>query len=100
MLVALSVRRLKPGAYDAFRRAWQPDEFPPGFERAFHVRGVGDPDEVISFGFLEGQASDLDSIRAEIKDVEERRQQAMAPHVEELIVDGIYEVADEVVPVA
>ena len=100
MLVALSVRKLKPGAYDEFRRAWQPDEFPPGFDRAFHVRGVRDPDEVISFGFLDGQADDVKALREEIKDTDERRQRAMAPYVEELIVDGLYEVAEEVVPAA
>jgi hypothetical protein len=100
MLVALSVRKLKPGAYEDFRRAWEPDEFPPGFQRAFHVRGIHDPDEVVSFGFIEGDASGLDSLREQIQDVEERRQAAMAPHVQELIVDGIFEVVDEVAPVA
>jgi hypothetical protein len=98
MLVGLSVRKLKPGAYDDFRRAWQPDEFPPGFDRAFHVRGVRDPDEVISFGFIDGDAGDVDAIRAQIGEVEARRQRAMAQYVEETVVDGIYVVADEVVP--
>jgi hypothetical protein len=100
MLVALSVRKLKPGAFDDFRRAWEPDEFPSALQRAFHIRSVSDPDQVISFGFLDGRASDLDAIRAEIKDGEDSRQRAMAPHVEEVTVDGIFEVVDEVVPVA
>jgi hypothetical protein len=98
MLVGLSVRKLRPGAYEEFRSAWQPDEFPPGFDRAFHIRGVRDPDEVISFGFIEGEAADVDAIRGQIADVEERRQRAMAPYVVETVVDGIYEVADEVAP--
>jgi hypothetical protein len=100
MLVALSVRRLKPGHYDDFRRAWEPAEFPSALQRAFHVRSVSDPDQVVSFGFLDGRASDLEAIRAEIGDEEDSRQRAMAPHVQEIVVDGIFEVVDEVVPVA
>ena len=33
MMCAVVVRRLKPDAYEAFRRAWEPltdDEWPPG----------------------------------------------------------------------
>jgi len=100
MLCALSVRKLKPGAYDDFRRAWEPDEFPSTLQRAYHVRDVSDPDLVISFGFLDGEASDLDTIRQEIAGGEPDRQSAMAPYVDELIVDGLYEVVEEVVPPA
>lgn len=98
MLVALSVRKLKPGAYDAFRKAWEPDEFPSPLQRAYHVRDVSDPDTVISFGFLDADTSDLDDFRAEVAEVEERRQAAMAAHVDALIVDGVFEVVEEVVP--
>jgi hypothetical protein len=100
MLCALSVRKLKPGAYDDFRKAWEPDEFPRSLRRAYHVRDVSDPDLVISFGLLDIDASDLGRLREEIDETEEQRQAAMAPHVEELIVDGIYEVVEEVVPAA
>jgi hypothetical protein len=100
MLCALSVRRLKPGAYDDFRRAWEPSEFPSALQRAYHVRDVSDPDVVISFGFLDGDASDVDAFRQEVAGVEKDRQAAMAQHVDELIVDGVYEVAEEVVPAA
>jgi hypothetical protein len=31
-----TARRLKPGAWDQFRRAWDPgDDKPPGFQRAY-----------------------------------------------------------------
>ena len=100
MLCALSVRRLKPGSYDDFRAAWEPDEFPRALKRAYHVRDVNDPDVVISFGLLDAEASEISSFRGEIADVEDGRQAAMAPFVEELIVDGLYEVVEEVVPAA
>ena len=38
MIVMFSARRLKPGAWDQFRRAWDPDDAkPPGFQRAYHA---------------------------------------------------------------
>jgi hypothetical protein len=100
MLCALSVRKLKPGAYDEFRAAWEPEQFPSALRRAYHVRDVSDPDLVISFGLIDADAGDLDRLREEIDETEERRQEAMAAHVDELIVDGIYEVVEEVVPAA
>jgi hypothetical protein len=100
MLCALSVRKLKPGAYDDFRGAWEPEEFPRALQRAYHVRDLNDPDLVVSFGLLDVEASDLGRLREEIDEHEEDRQAAMARYVDELIVDGIFEVAEEVVPAA
>ncbi len=54
MIVMFSARRLKPGAWDQFRRAWDPgDAKPPGFQRAYHARNIRDEDEVISFGLFD-----------------------------------------------
>jgi hypothetical protein len=100
MLCALSVRRLKPGAYDDFRAAWEPDEFPRELQRAYHVRDVSDPDVVISFGLIDAEPGDIPAFREEVSEVESRRQAAMAEHVDELIVEGLYEVVEEVVPAA
>jgi hypothetical protein len=98
MLCALSVRKLKPGHYDGFRAAWEPDEFPAALQRAYHVRNISDPDLVVSFGFLDGDASDVEAFRAEVDEIEKGRQAAMAAHVDELLVDGVFEVAEEFVP--
>ena len=50
MIVMLSARRLKPGAWEQFRNAWDPgDAMPPGFQRAYHARNIRDEDEVVSF---------------------------------------------------
>ena len=39
MIVMFTARRLKPGAWEDFRRAWDPgDERPPGLQRAYHAR--------------------------------------------------------------
>lgn len=98
MYVALTVRKLKPGAYDAFRAAWQPDEFPPGLVRATHARNVNDPDEVVSFGLVDGSQGDMQAWMAEHADEEKRRQAAMAEHVESTGSDAVYEVIEEVTP--
>ena len=51
MLVMFSPRRLKPGAWEQFRGAWDPGEvLTPGFQRDYHARNIRDEDEVISFG--------------------------------------------------
>lgn len=96
MLCALSVRRLKPGAYDDFRRAWEPEEFPEGFTRAYHLRNLGDENQVVSFGFYDGTLEDLERIRDDQKEGE--RQNRMAEFIESTSVDAMFEVVEEVTP--
>jgi hypothetical protein len=93
--VALTVRKLKPGSYDDWRKAWEGDrsDWPQGVH-AYVVRNMGDPDEVIAFGMIEG---DLDEIRSgDMADEQQRRTDAMAPYVDSVGADAIYEVVDEV----
>jgi hypothetical protein len=96
MHAALTVRRLKPGSYDEWRKAWEPQEWPEGFRKAYILRRLDDPDEVVAFGFIEG---DIDAIRADERMQEEQRArfERMAPYVESTGADGIYEV-EEVTP--
>ena len=64
MVVFFTARRLKPGAWDQFRRAWDPgDEKPPGFQRAYHARNIRDEDEVISFGLFDMTLDDYHAWR-------------------------------------
>jgi len=100
MLVLMSARRLKPGAFDQFRRAWEPQsgDFPPGFQRAYHARNVRDEDEVVSFGLFDGTLEDFRNWRGQHEQDELKRQDSMAAFVENLHVEGIYEVIDEVGP--
>lgn len=64
MHALLTVRKLKAGSYDDWRSAWQPDEWPEGAQKAYILRNVGDPDEIIAFGFFEG---DLPALRRDRK---------------------------------
>ena len=92
--VALTVRKLKPGSYDDWRRAWEgdPENWPEGVH-AYILRNVNDPDEIIAFGMTERP---IEQVREEIREEQRARVEAMAPYVESIGADGLYEVIDEV----
>ena len=93
--VALTVRKLKPGSYDDWRNAWEGDrsDWPTGVH-AYVTRNLNDPDEIVAFGIVEG---DLEQLRSDDTAAEQqKRTDAMAPYVESVGADGIYEVIDEV----
>ena len=92
---ALTVRKLKPGTYEDWRKAWEgdPDEMPEGGE-VYIIRNLKDPDEIIAFGLIEG---DIDEMRSSMDEDEERkRQEAMAPYIESTGADGMYEVIERI----
>jgi hypothetical protein len=99
MLVFFSGRRLKPGAWDQFRRAWEPaeGEMPDHAVAIYHARNVKDPDEVISFGIFDVDRDGISSVRGEEKD-ELARQDAIASFVKNIPLEGIYEVIEEIKP--
>jgi hypothetical protein len=97
MYSALTVRKLKPGTYDDWRKAWRgtDEEMPEGVQ-AYILRNLKDPDEIIAFGLIEGE---LDQIREGMDPEAERaRQEAMAPYIESIGADGIYEVIERIGP--
>ena len=93
MLCFLTARKLKPGAYEDFRRAWEPEDWDPRFVRAYHVRNLNDENQIVSFGFFEGTADDY---RAMPRDRADARVERMSEYIEQILVDGVYEVIDEV----
>ncbi len=97
MIVMFTARRLKPGAWDQFRRAWDSvDAKPPGFQRAYHARNIRDADEVISFGLFEMTKDDYHHWRAESDAEEMRRVDHLSAFVENELVSGVYEVIETV----
>jgi hypothetical protein len=92
---ALTVRKLKPGTYDEWRKAWEGDEeeMPEGVE-VYILRNLKDPDEIIAFGMFEG---DVDEMKSSFDpEAERKRQDAMAPYVESVGADGMYEVIERI----
>ena len=65
MYAALTVRKLKAGSYDEWRKAWEgdPEDMPEGGE-VYIIRNLKDPDEIIAFGLIEG---DIDAIKALVR---------------------------------
>jgi heme-degrading monooxygenase HmoA len=97
MIVMFSARRLKPGAWEQFRRAWDPgDNRPPGFQRAYHARNIRDEDEVVSFGLFDMTEEDYRRWREEDDAQETQRVGALSAFVANEHVSGVYEVIDEV----
>ena len=97
MIVMFSARRLKPGAWDQFRRAWDSGGTkPPGFQRAYHARNIRDEDEVISFGLFDMSEDDYRRWRADTDAEENQRVDQISAFVQNEYVAGVYEVVDVV----
>jgi heme-degrading monooxygenase HmoA len=97
MIVMFSARRIKPGAWDQFRHAWDPgDAKPPGFQRAYHARNIRDEDEIISFGLFEMTEEEYRRWRAEADAEEMQRVDQLSAFVQNEYVSGVYEVVDVV----
>ena len=89
MKVVFTARRLKPGQYDGFREAWEPEHFPEGFQRALILR---DPDVVVAFGLFDVSDERADQLKNDLQPSERARHDAMAPYVAETLVSGLFDV--------
>jgi hypothetical protein len=98
MLCLLTIRRLKPGAHEEFRKSWAPEKWHGRLVRAYHVRNQDDPNEVITFGFFAGTPEDIDAMRDDPQWMagEERRLRRIAPLEESITLSGVYEVVEEI----
>ncbi len=77
-VVWITTRRIRPGTYEEFRRAWRPKEFPQGMLRAYECFSE-EKNEVVGVSVWDS-AESRERYRA--SDVEAERRQAMAPFVE------------------
>ena len=97
MLVFFSARRLKAGAWDQFRRAWDPgDDKPPGFQAAYHARNIRDEDEVISWGLFDMTVDEYHRWRGEAEADENQRVDRLSAFVENTHASGVYELIETV----
>ncbi len=99
MICALTVRKLNPGTFDQFREAFMSGmegDPPPGFVRFNMLRNAEDPDEVISFGFFDGTPEQLREMAA--NEGYQEQLERIAPFVESVGADGLYEIVEERVP--
>ncbi|HEY8083827.1 MAG TPA: hypothetical protein VIE64_09825 [Solirubrobacterales bacterium] len=96
MLCALTVRKLKPGSMEDFKRAFIPNdemEAPPGWKKFYALQNVNDENEVITFGLFDGT---LEQLREGQQGGEYDERRAKADEfVESVGADGIFEVVEE-----
>jgi hypothetical protein len=96
MLCALTVRQLKPGTFERFAEEFGPPESeapPQGWVRFHMIRDLADENRVVTFGFFDGTLEELERNQAEFG-YEERRA-AVDELVEEVLVNGVFEVVRE-----
>jgi heme-degrading monooxygenase HmoA len=94
MIVMLTTRRLKPGAWEQFLQAWEGSGPPAGLQRAYHARNIRDEDEVVSFGLFDWTKDDYRKWREEADADETQRVDRLSAFVEHEYVSGVYEVVE------
>ncbi len=77
-VVWITTRRIKPGTYEQFRKAWRPGDLPEGMLRAYECFSEG-RSEVVGISTWESLAA---RERYRLSDIESARRRAMAPFVE------------------
>jgi hypothetical protein len=100
MMCAVAVRRIKPGTYEEFRKAWQHDPWLPRYEKALVLRNEDSPDQVMTMAFFEGTPEEYEAARDEPEAMaaEERRFRRIAQLEERVLLSGVYEMVEEVLP--
>jgi hypothetical protein len=97
MICALTVRTLKPGTFDEFREAFlariDAEDPPAGWVHFTMLRNTENPDEVVTFGHFDGTPEDVRRIAAE--QGYDEQLSAIAPYVESVGADGLYEIVEE-----
>jgi heme-degrading monooxygenase HmoA len=97
VICALTVRTLKPGTFDDFREAFmggmKEDSPPEGWVRFDMIRHAEKPEEVICFGFFDSDSVD-ELRRASAEHGYQEQLDRIAPYVESVGTDGLYEVVE------
>lgn len=77
-VVWITTRRIRPGSYEGFRKAWRPSAFPEGMLSAYECFSA-ETNEVVGISIWDSFES---RERYRLSEVEAERQRAMAPYVE------------------
>ncbi len=98
MMAAVTVRQLKPGSYENFRRAWQPDPWLPMLRNALVFRNEDNPDQVLTIGFFDVDPEGADELRDDpnVLRSEEARLRRISEFEERVVLNGIYELVEDV----
>jgi hypothetical protein len=101
-VIPLTVRRLKAGTYEQWRKAWDdpndPDALWMDGEQAYIARSVRDPDVVVAFALFPGDLEELSRLREdpEVERKLQKRSEAISEFTEEVLSDDTYEILEVV----
>lgn len=103
MMYAMVVRRLKPGAYERFRRAWEPDSlehWPAGMTKIWIARSEDDPDVIATWSLFELDEAGYEALRddPEWMSAELGRVERMSEFETEVLASGFFHVLEEIAP--
>jgi hypothetical protein len=98
VIAIVSVRRIKPGTYEEFRRVWEPDPWYPGLKRVLISRGDEDADEVMTVGYFDLSLEEFDKLRdnPDFLAQEEQRLRAMSEFEVSLRMSEVYVVQEDI----
>ena len=96
MIVAIFLRRLKPGKTLAdFTRAWEAER---GFgvpARVFTAVSLSDPSEVLTVGFVDLEPAEMEAGAAKVAEQEHDRHERIAEVIESTELREFYELGSE-----
>jgi hypothetical protein len=97
MMCAVTIRTLRPGTFERFRKDWEPRPWPPRLARVVISRNDQDPDQVLTASFLDVSAEELERLREDpaVLDAEEKRLSRIAEHEQALVFKGVFEVVED-----
>ena len=100
MMCAVAVRQITPDSYDEFRTAWQHDPWLPRYAKALVLRNQDSPDQVLTMAFFDGTQEEYEAARddPETMAAEERRLRRIAAFEERVLLSGVFEMVEEVLP--
>jgi hypothetical protein len=100
MMCAVAVREITPGSYEGFRKAWYHDPWLPRYEKALVLRNEDSPDQVLTIAFFDGTRDSYEAARddPETMAAEERRLHRIAEYERRVLLSGVFELVEEVLP--
>ncbi len=90
--------KVKPGTAEQYREAARPRELPPGFVWGYNARSLADENVIASFALVDRTLdffTERMSVDNDFANEMQRRADAMEPFVEETLLDGVFEIVDE-----
>ena len=98
MLCAVTIRSIKPGSFEDFRREWEPRPWPPELSRVIISRNEQDPDQVLTASFIDVEPEHFDKLRDHpaLLGAEEDRLSRIADFEEALVFKGLFEIVEEI----